>query len=112
MFDDEPKKAPKKKTKPKAVSPEKSVEAKAPKPTPEKKPKHFELKKWNKLDMYQCLHCPWSTLNQEEMVKHVAEHLAPEEPTIRRTDTGFVNATGDKIFREEVVGLSEEHKEE
>jgi hypothetical protein len=79
-------------------------------PEPEK-PKHFTLMKWHELDMYQCNHCSWSTLNPDEMVKHIAKHLAPEEPLVRRTDTGFVTATGDKIFREEVVGLSEDKKE-
>jgi hypothetical protein len=46
------------------------------------------------------------------MVKHIAEHLAPDHPIIRRRKTGFVNATGDPIYREEVVGLSKDDNKE
>ena len=114
MFEDEPKKPLKKKSAPKKKAAETKVEAPAveEKPPEEKKPQHFEVKKWHELDMYQCLHCSWSTLNADEMVAHIAEHLKDQEPIIRRTDTGFVNVTGDKIFREEVLGLKEDDNKE
>lgn len=113
MPEDKPVKKP---AKPSKKKPAFGTESKTPAPAVEEKPKeakpkHFEMKKWKDLDMYQCLHCSWSTLNAEEMVAHIAEHLRDKEPIIRRTDTGFIDMRGDKIFREEVVGLKEDDKE-
>ena len=95
------------KAKPKANKPK----PKTAKPPPEKKQPNYEILKWNKKDMFQCTRCPWSTLDEDEMVKHVAKHFSSTAPTVRRTDTGFVTVTGDKIIREEIVEPSEENKE-
>lgn len=91
---------PKPKPKPKPVA--KKVEAPAP---------NYIIKKWNKLDMFQCARCPWSTLDEDEMLKHVAKHFSSTAPSVKRTDTGFVTVTGDKIIREEIVEPSEKDKE-
>lgn len=90
-----------------------AVKEKPPEKKPvEEKPKHCELKKWNDLDMYQCLHCNWNTLNPDDMVAHIADHLKDKEPIIRRTDTGIIDVRGDKYFREEVVGLKDDDNKE
>jgi len=87
------------KPKPKKVA--KKVEAKAP---------NYTVKKWHKKDMFQCSRCPWSTLDEDEMVRHVAKHFSSTAPSVRRTDTGFVTVTGDKIIREEIVEPSEDEQ--
>ena len=77
-----------------------------PKPIVKKapeKPPNYTIHKWNKLDMFQCARCPWSTLDEDEMVRHVAKHFSSTAPSVKRTDTGFVTVTGDKIIREEIV---------
>ena len=78
---------------------------------PPQAPPNYTIHKWNKLDMFQCARCPWSTLDEDEMVKHVAKHFSSTAPSVRRTDTGFVTVTGDKIIREEIVEPFEEDKE-
>ena len=80
------------------------------KPAPEKKPPNYTIHKWNKLDMFQCARCPWSTLDEDEMVRHVAKHFSSTAPSVKRTDTGFVTVTGDKIIREEIVEPSEDEQ--
>jgi hypothetical protein len=45
------------------------------------------------------------------MLKHVAKHFSSTAPSVKRTDTGFVTVTGDKIIREEIVEPSEKDKE-
>jgi len=83
-------------------------------PAVKKEPKaapNYEILKWNKKDMFQCLHCPWSTLDEDEMVLHIAKHFSSTAPSVRRTDTGFVTVTGDKIIREEIVEPANEDKE-
>jgi hypothetical protein len=92
------------------------AEAKPPKKKPEKaaapkKTENYTIQKWHKMDMFQCVRCPWSTLNEDEMVRHVAKHFSSIAPSVRRTDTGFVTVTGDKIIREEIVEPFEEDKE-
>ena len=78
---------------------------------PPEKPPNYTIGKWNKLDMFQCTRCPWSTLDEDEMVRHVAKHFSSAAPSVKRTDTGFVTVTGDKIIREEIVEPFEEDKE-
>lgn len=78
---------------------------------PPKRPPNYTIHKWNKKDMFQCARCPWSTLDEDEMVKHVAKHFSSTAPSVRRTDTGFVTVTGDKIIREEIVEPDVEDKE-
>ena len=85
-----------------------------PPPAPPKKKTptpNYTIHLWNKKDMFQCARCPWSTLDEDEMVLHVAKHLSPTAPSVRRTDTGFVTVTGDKIIREEIVEPEKEDKE-
>ena len=76
-----------------------------PPPAPPKKQEvpNYLIKKWHKKDMFQCSRCQWSTLNEDEVLKHVAKHFSSTAPSVRRTDTGFVTVTGDKIIREEIV---------
>ena len=98
----------------KKTAPKKAAAAKKAAPKKEAvadpRPQHYTVGKWKDLDHYQCSHCPWSTLNEEEMIKHVAEeHL--KMPSVVRTDTGFVTPTGDKIIREEVLPPDEARKE-
>lgn len=88
---------PKPKPKPKAAPP--VVEE--PKQNP-----HYTVGAWHELPSFQCARCPWSTLDEDEMIKHVADHLAL--PTVRRTDTGFVTESGAKIVRDEIVPPGEE----
>jgi len=97
---------PKAKTSPKPKPKPKPPAKKAKAPTP-----NYTIHKWNKKDMFQCVRCPWSTLDEDEMVKHVAKHFSSTTPSVRRTDTGFVTVTGDKIIREEIVEPFEEDKE-
>ena len=78
---------------------------------PPQAPPNYTIKKWHKKDMFQCARCPWSTLDEDEMVRHVAKHFSSTAPSVKRTDTGFVTVTGDKIIREEIVPPSEEDKE-
>ena len=74
------------------------------KTTPEEKPQpSYTMTHWHEKEMFECARCPWSTLDEDEMVRHVAKHLSSTQPSIRRTDTGFVTVTGDKIIREEIV---------
>jgi len=76
-----------------------------PRAAPAKKPKpqveHYTIGEWHEKPMFQCKRCPWSTLDENEMVKHIADHL--KTPSVRRTDTGFVTSAGAKIIREEII---------
>lgn len=94
---------PKAKTSPKPKPKPPAKKAKAPTP-------NYTVKKWHKKDMFQCSRCPWSTLDEDEMVRHVAKHFSSTAPSVRRTDTGFVTVTGDKIIREEIVEPSEDEQ--
>lgn len=74
------------------------------KPRAKEEPKqqpHYTIGEWHELPMFSCVHCPWSTLDEDEMVKHIASHL--KTPSVMRTDTGFVTPAGAKIIREEIV---------
>ncbi len=75
------------------------------KPVPVPKHEHYAIGQWHEKPMFSCKHCPWSTLDEDEMVKHIADHL--KTPSVRRTDTGFVTVTGNKIIREEIVDEQE-----
>lgn len=63
--------------------------------------KLFEDRLWHGKAMYQCLKCPWSTLNCVEMEKHAADHLREERKKTRYVDTGLISPSGSKIVREE-----------
>jgi hypothetical protein len=69
---------------------------------------NYTMAEWHEKEMFQCTRCPWSTLNEDEMVRHVAKHLSSTHPSVIRTDTGFVTPAGDKIIREEAVEKTEE----
>lgn len=77
---------------------------------PEKPPEnpHYDTGQWHHKTMFKCNYCPWSTLGEDEMIKHIANHLSGGKPNVRRTDTGLVNESGNKIVREEIVGPDEE----
>ena len=66
---------------------------------------HYSIGEWHEKPMFECKHCPWSTLDEDEMVKHIADHL--KIPSVRRTDTGFVTESGHKIIREEIIDEQE-----
>jgi hypothetical protein len=73
---------------------------------PEKPPveqPNYTMTEWHEKEMFECTRCPWSTLNEDEMVRHVAKHLSSTQPSVIRTDTGFVTPTGAKIIRENIV---------
>ena len=83
--------------KPKVEAAPVAEETEAPQP-------NYLTQKWHAADMYQCTRCPWSTLNKDEMIHHVAKHLsAPAPPQVVRTDTGLVTQAGKQIIREEIV---------
>jgi len=63
---------------------------------------HYNVGAWHGLPHYQCAHCPWSTLNEAEIINHVASHHV-EHITVHRVDTGLITESGAKIVREEVV---------
>lgn len=76
---------------------------------PDDAPKLFEEKLWHEKTMYQCLQCPWSTLDKAEMQTHLAIHASyarGRKP--RQVDTGLYGPSGGKIVREEVVEPEEE----
>ena len=76
----------------------------APKPVVEAVPEpNYTMTEGHEKEMFKCSRCPWSTLDEDEMVRHVAAHLSSTQPSVIRTDTGFVTATGAKIIREEIV---------
>ncbi len=77
---------------------------KPPAVTPQEN-EHYAIGEWHEIPMFSCKHCPWSTLNEDEMVKHIADHL--KIPSVRRTDTGFVTESGHKIIREEIIDEQE-----
>ena len=86
--------------------------AKKPRKKPAAKPKveaapveipNYTMTQWHEKEMFECARCPWSTLDEDEMVRHVAKHLSSTQPSVIRTDTGFVTATGAKIIREEIA---------
>ena len=89
----------------KTKKPRKKPAAKpAVKAAPEEKPQpNYTMTQWHEKDMFQCSRCPWSTLDEDEMVRHVAKHLSSTQPSVIRTDTGFVTPTGAKIIREDIV---------
>lgn len=60
-------------------------------------------KTWHGKPIYQCQICPWNTLNQDEMDKHFARHVAENAPKVHRVDTGLIGPSGGKIVREQVV---------
>ena len=98
-------------SKPAPKTPKKKTPAKKTPPAPEvvEAPKlnpHYTVGEWHELPHYQCSRCSWSTLNEDEMIEHVADHL--KLPAVRRTDTGFVNESGAKIIREEIMPPGEE----
>lgn len=64
---------------------------------------------WRTMPMFQCNHCRWSTLNEDEMIRHIAKHLVgTPRQDVRRTDTGLVTESGNAIIREEIVEPDEE----
>jgi hypothetical protein len=78
-------------------------------PEPEPKPEHYITQRWHDKNMFQCMRCPWSTLDETEMIKHIAKHFtAVRRENVSRTDTGLVTVSGNKIFREEIVEPDEE----
>ena len=88
--------------------PKRKAVAKPPvKAVPQEDP-HYTIRQWHERDMFQCSRCPWSTLDEDEMTRHVAKHLSSAQPSVIRTDTGFVTPSGNRIVREEIV---EETKE-
>jgi hypothetical protein len=91
-------KAPSKTKKPRKKPAAKPVVKKTPVEQP-----NYTMTEWHEKEMFECTRCPWSTLNEDEMVRHVAKHLSSTQPSVVRTDTGFVTPTGAKIIREEIV---------
>lgn len=64
---------------------------------------------WHTRPMFQCNHCRWSTLNEDDMIRHAAKHLVgTPRQDVRRTDTGLVTESGNAIIREEIVESDEE----
>ena len=101
-----------KKSRPRAKAKTKAAKAEvAEAPKTEERPaeKNYSVLKWHAMDMYQCVRCPWSTLNEDEMISHVAKHIADERAAeakrarTRRIDTGLVGPSGGKIIREETI---------
>ena len=79
------------------------------KPKPEPINPHFTTCEWHGLKMFKCSKCPWSTLNENEMMKHTAKHMRTE-PQIKQTvATGLVAPSGNPIVREiEATDIEEE----
>lgn len=77
-------------------------------PPPPENP-HYSVGAWKGMPNYLCAHCPWSTLNEAEMVDHVASRHV-EHITIHRVDTGLITESGAKIVREEEVVSSEQEQ--
>lgn len=40
----------------------------------------YVVGKWNGLPLYNCEMCPFDTLVESEMLRHIAGHQAPPEP--------------------------------
>jgi len=70
---------------------------------------NFTISEWHGLKMFKCSKCPWSTLNENEMMKHTAKHMRTE-PQIKQTvATGLVAPSGNPIVREiEATDIEEE----
>lgn len=86
----------------------KAVVAPVAKAAPVTENEHYSIGEWHEKPMFQCKRCPWSSLDEDEMVNHVANHLSSTQPSVVRTDTGFVTPTGNRIIREEVAEKTEE----
>lgn len=70
---------------------------------------NYDTTLWRTMPMFQCNHCRWSTLNEDEMIRHIAKHLVgTPRQDVRRTDTGLVTESGNAIIREEIVEPDEE----
>jgi hypothetical protein len=101
MSDDKaPFKVKKPRKKPRKKPAAKPVVKAAPKATP-----NYTMERWHGKPMSQCSRCPWSTLDENEMIKHVAKHITIEKDDTARTtrliDTGLVSPSGGTIVREE-----------
>lgn len=42
----------------------------------------YDVKKWNGMPLFLCQECPYDTLDESEMKKHEATHVAPAPPEV------------------------------
>lgn len=42
----------------------------------------YLLGQWNGLTQYRCPHCPFDSLDESELLAHLAQHSPPEPPRI------------------------------
>lgn len=43
---------------------------------------NYDVKTWNGMPLFLCRECPFDTLDESEMKKHEANHVAPAPPEI------------------------------
>lgn len=61
--------------------------------------KNYSKKKWHGMPMFACSRCPWSTMREDEMTRHVAKHLSSEVPKTKTVKTGLVGPSGGDIVK-------------
>ncbi len=49
---------------------------------PSEKMEPYLLGQWNGLTQYRCPHCPFDSLDEGELLAHLAQHAPPEPPRV------------------------------
>jgi hypothetical protein len=65
-----------------------------PDPTPAEN-EYYSMTKWHNKDMFQCKNCSFSTLDEDEMMRHIVRHT--DRNIVRREGGGFVSDYGERL---------------